>query len=170
MSPPLRTAEDNNALWAALADGTLSTVGTDHCPFTMEQKKAGINDFRKIPGGAGGVEHRLALLNTYGLLTNRLNFNQIVNLFSSTPSAIFGISPRKGILEEGSEADIVVWNPEQESVISARSHHMNCDINIYEGMQVKGRADYVIRGGQVVIENGSLIPGAGRGKFLFRTI
>ena len=170
ISPPLRAPEDSNALWEALADGTLSTVGTDHCPYTMDQKKAGINDFRKIPGGAGGVEHRLALLYNYGLLTNRLNFNQIVNLFSSAPSGIFGILPCKGILAEGADADIVIWNPEPESVISAKNHHMNCDVNIYEGMQVKGRAEYVIKAGKVVIENGSLVPGASRGQFLFRTI
>ncbi len=170
ISPPLRTAEDNKALWEALADGTLSTIGTDHCPYTLDQKKAGINDFRQIPGGAGGVEHRLALLYTFGVLTKLLNFNQLVNIFSSAPSGIFGISPRKGILAEGSDADILVWNPEPESIISAKSHHMNCDVNIYEGMQVKGRAEYVIRDGKVVIENGNLVSGVGRGKFLFRTI
>lgn len=98
MSPPLRTTEDNKALWEALADGSLSTVGTDHCPFRMDQKRAGINDFRKIPGGAGGVEHRLSLLYTYGLLTKQLNFNQIVNLYSFMPFRIFGISPRKGVI------------------------------------------------------------------------
>ncbi len=170
ISPPLRTTYDNNALWEALADGTLSTVGTDHCPFTMAQKKAGLDDFRKIPGGAGGVEHRLSLLYTYGLLTKRLTFNQMVNLVSSKPSEIFGISPRKGVLMEGSDADIVIWNPEPESIISVKSHHMNCDINIYEGIHVKGRAEYVIRSGKVVIENGSLVSGVSPGKFLFRTI
>ena len=170
ISPPLRTTYDNHALWEALADGSLSTVGTDHCPFTMAQKRAGVDDFRKIPGGAGGVEHRLSLLYTYGLLTKRLNFNQMVNLVSSTPSEIFGISPRKGTLVEGSDADIVIWNPEADSIISVKSHHMNCDINIFEGIPVKGRAEYVIRGGNVVIEDGSLVSGASAGKFLFRTI
>ncbi|MDZ7635155.1 MAG: amidohydrolase family protein [Bacteroidales bacterium] len=96
MNPPLRTAEDNTALWDALTDGTLSTVGTDHCPFTVAQKRAGIEDFRKIPGGAGGVEHRLSLLYTYGLLTKRLDFNQMINLASATPADIFGVYPRKG--------------------------------------------------------------------------
>ena len=91
ISPPLRTSGDNNALWDALTDGTISTLGTDHCPFTMDQKSAGINDFRRIPGGAGGVEHRLSLLYTYGLLTNRLTFNQIVNLYSS---GLGGVSDR----------------------------------------------------------------------------
>ncbi len=170
ISPPLRTTYDNNALWEALADGTLSTVGTDHCPFTMAQKRAGMDDFRKIPGGAGGVEHRLSLLFTYGVLTKRLTFNQMVNLVSSRPSEIFGISPGKGSLMEGSDADMVIWNPEPESIISVKSHHMNCDINIYEGIPVKGRAEYVIRGGNVVIENGSLVTGTSPGRFLSRTI
>jgi len=170
ISPPLRTTDDNNALWEALADGTLSTVGTDHCPFTMAQKWAGIDDFRKIPGGAGGVEHRLSLLYTYGLLTKRISFNQMVNLVSCTPSEIFGLSPRKGTLKEGSDSDIVIWNPEPESTISVKSHHMNCDINIYEGIPAKGRAEFVIRGGKVVIEKGSLVSGASPGRFLFRTI
>lgn len=170
MSPPLRTTEDNQALWEALADGTLSTVGTDHCPFTMAQKETGKEDFRKIPGGAGGVEHRLSLLYTYGLLTKRLTFDQMVNLYSSAPARIFGISPRKGILAEGSDADLVIWDPEPESVISAGSHHMNCDINIYDGLKVKGRPEYVIRGGRVVIENGRAESVARQGKYLFRTV
>ncbi|MBE0677257.1 MAG: dihydropyrimidinase [Bacteroidales bacterium] len=170
ISPPLRTTYDNNALWEALADGTLSTVGTDHCPFTMAQKRAGMDDFRKIPGGAGGVEHRLSLLFTYGVLTKRLTFNQMVNLVSSKPSEIFGISPGKGSLMEGSDADMVIWNPEPESIISVKSHHMNCDINLYEGIPVKGRAEYVIRGGNVVIETGSLVTGTSPGRFLSRTI
>ncbi len=169
MSPPLRTNHDNNALWDALADGTLSSVGTDHCPFTIAQKRAGKDDFRKIPGGAGGVEHRLSLLYTYGLLTKRLNFNQMVNLSASTPAEIFGISSRKGSLTVGSDADIVIWNPQPESIISVKSHHMNCDINIYEGIPVRGQAEYVIRGGKVVIENGRLVPGTNPGGYLFRT-
>ena len=156
MSPPLRTRDDVDALWDALGDGTVSTVGTDHCPFTMEQKKAGFNDFRKIPGGAGGVEHRLELLYTYGLLTNRLTFNQMVNLFSTRPAKIFGLYPRKGEITEGSDADVIIWNPDNEKTISVKTHHQNCDINIYEGMPVKGNADYVIKGGQVIIENGKM--------------
>ena len=170
MSPPLRTAEDNQALWEALADGTLSTVGTDHCPFTMAQKETGKEDFRMIPGGAGGVEHRLSLLYTYGVLTKRLTFNHMVNICSSTPAGIFHISPRKGILAEGSDADLMIWNPERESVISAMSHHMNCDINIYEGLKVKGQPEYVILGGKVVIENGRAESVARQGKSLFRTV
>jgi dihydropyrimidinase len=170
ISPPLRTREDNEALWNAIADGTISTAGTDHCPFTMEQKRAGINDFRKIPGGAGGVEHRLALLYTYGVLTKRLNINQMVNIFSSSPAEIFGLYPSKGKISKGSDADLVIWNPGAESVISAKSHHQNCDINIYEGMHVKGNAEYVIAGGDIMIEKGQKTDLKKTGKYLYRTI
>jgi len=170
MSPPLRTAADNEALWAALADGTLCTVGTDHCPFTRAQKKAGKDDFRKIPGGAGGVEHRLSSLYTYGLLTKRLNFNQLVKLYSSEPARLFGLYPRKGEIARGSDADIVIWNPEPENIISSATHHMNSDIDVYEGMPVKGGVEYVIREGDIVIENGRMAGRVRPGRFLFRTI
>ena len=169
ISPPLRAPEDNKALWSALADGTISTVGTDHCPFAIARKLTGINDFRKIPGGAGGVEHRMALLCTHGALTKRLNINQIVNITSGSPSEIFGLSPRKGKIVTGSDADLVIWNPATENVISATTHHQNCDINIYEGMKVKGYANYVIRRGEVIIEKGQMTGSVKPGEFLFRT-
>jgi dihydropyrimidinase len=170
ISPPLRTEADSDALWHALADGTVSTVGTDHCPFTAEQKRAGLEDFRRIPGGAGGVEHRLALLYTYGILTGRLNFNQLVNIYSAEPARIFGIHQQKGDIVAGADADIVIWNPEPAGIISAESHHMNCDINIYEGMAVRGSPEYVIKGGEVVVERGDMTGPAGRGRYLHRTV
>ncbi|MFZ0471873.1 MAG: dihydropyrimidinase, partial [Bacteroidales bacterium] len=170
MSPPLRTKNDSDSLWDAIGDGTVSTVGTDHCPFTMEHKRAGDNDYRKIPGGAGGVEHRLELLYTHGVLTNRLTFNQMVNIFSTGPAKIFGLYPRKGEIAAGADADLVIWNPDHEKNISAGTHHQNCDINIYEGMPVKGTADYVIKGGNVIIENGKMMSPEITGKYLFRTI
>ena len=170
ISPPLRTPDDNRALWEALADGTLDTVGTDHCPFTMVQKRAGAEDFRKIPGGAGGVEHRLQLLYTHGVLTKRLTINQVVNLTSAAPAGIFGLQQRKGTIQAGSDADLVIWNPAARSTISAENHHMNCDINIYEGMQIRGRAEYVIKGGNVVIENGELAAGITPGRYLSRKV
>lgn len=170
ISPPLRTEADNDALWHALGDGTLNSVGTDHCPYTAEQKRAGIEDFRKIPGGAGGVEHRLALLYTYGVLTGRLTFNQLVNLFTTEPARIFGIPGRKGEIATGSEADIVIWNPDPAGVVSAESHHMSCDINIYEGMAVRGAPEFVIKGGEVVIEKGAMTAPVRKGNYLNRTI
>jgi dihydropyrimidinase len=170
ISPPLRKPEDCEALWLALADGTVDAVGTDHCPFMMSDKRAGLSDFRLIPGGAGGVEHRLALLYTYSFLTKRLNINQMVNLFSAQPAKIFGLSNRKGQIMAGADADLVIWNPEPETVISAANHHQNCDTNIYEGMRVKGMAEYVIRNGRVVIENGKMIRDIENGNYLYRTI
>jgi dihydropyrimidinase len=170
MSPPLRTKADNAALWKGISEGTISSAGTDHCPFTMAQKMTGKEDFRKIPGGAGGVEHRLSLLYTYGVLTGQLNFNQLVKIFANGPARIFSLYPRKGEIRSGCDADIVIWNPQPEKTISAETHHQNCDINIYEGIKVRGNADYVIRGGEIIIENGRMTGSNKPGKFLHRPV
>ena len=147
MSPPLRKKEDNEALWQAIEEGTIQTVGTDHCPFTLNQKQFGRNDFTKIPNGAGSIEHRLALLFTYGVLTHRISINKFVDLISTQPAKIFGLYPKKGVIRIGSDADVVVWNPVKENIISASTHHQNCDINIFEGFKTQGEAEYVIVGG-----------------------
>jgi dihydropyrimidinase len=168
ISPPLRKKEDNEALWNAISKGNIQTIGTDHCPFNLKQKAVGINDFRKIPNGAGGVEHRLELLYTYGILKNKINLNQWVNICSTQPSKIFGLYPAKGEIAIGSDADIVIWNPNSENVISAKTHHQNCDSNIFEGIKTKGFAEFVIKNGNVVIENGKLITPSEQGKFLKR--
>lgn len=170
MSPPLRRREDNEALWAALADGTVSVVGTDHCPWTMAQKETGIGDFRKIPGGAGGVEHRLSLLYTYGVLGNRISINRMVELISANPAMIFGLYPKKGTVAPGSDADLVIWNPDVQGVISSQTHRQNCDINIYEGFHVRGNADCVIAGGRVIIENGIMTAQPAGGRYLSRPL
>lgn len=149
MSPPLRKKQDNEALWKAVADGTIQTIGTDHCPFTLEQKRNGLHDFRRIPNGAGGVEHRLALLYTYGVLEKKITLNQFVALTSTNASKIFGMYPAKGIIAEGSDADIVVWSPEKETIISARTHIQNCDLNIYEGVKTKGAPEFVVFEGNI---------------------
>lgn len=168
LSPPLRGLPDREALWEGLADGTLQTVGTDHCPFMMAQKEKGVSDFRKIANGAGSVEHRLALLYTYGVLEGRISIHRFVELVSAGPAALFGLFPRKGNLRQGADADLVIWNPVHASVISAGSHHQHCDHNIYEGFPVKGRAEYVIAGGELVMEQG--VPCHTRhGRYLYRT-
>ncbi len=159
MSPPLRKAADNEALWQALADGTIQTIGTDHCPFTLEQKKFGIHEFTKIPNGAGGIEHRLALLYTYGVLKGRISINKFIELVSTRPAKVFGLYPKKGVVRIGSDADIVVWDPEKESVISAKTHHQNCDLNIYEGFKILGTPEYVILGGDIAIRKGKFKSG-----------
>ena len=168
MSPPLRTKKDNESLWEAVADGTISVIGTDHCPFTMSQKKAGINDFRKIPGGAGGVEFRSALLYTFGVVAGRLTLERMMELISSGPAKIFGLYPRKGVIMEGADADLVIWNPLPRQKISAKSQHQNCDINIYDDLEVNGRAEYVIINGNVVLESGKMPNHDLSGKYLLR--
>lgn len=157
MSPPLRKIEDNNALWEGIVDGSISSIGTDHCPFTLAQKKKGIEDFRKIPNGAGGVEHRMALLFTYGVQQNKISLNRFVEITSTNPAKIFGLYPQKGIIREGADADLLIWNPESRQMISAKTHHSNCDLNVYEGFQTLGEAECVIRGGKLVVEAGRLI-------------
>lgn len=150
MSPPLRKKDDNDALWEAISNGSVKTIGTDHCPFTLKQKETGINDFRKIPNGAGGVEHRLTLLYTYGVLEEKINLNQFVALISTNAAKIFGMYPAKGIIAEGSDADIVVWDPQKENIISSKTHHQNCDLNIYEGLKTKGSPEYVVIAGNII--------------------
>lgn len=164
MSPPLRKKADNDALWNALDSGIIDTVGTDHCPFTLEQKKYGINDFRKIPNGAGGVEHRLELLYTYGVLANKLSLNKWVDLCSAKPAELFGLKS-KGKIAERMDADIVIWNPEYESTISKNTHYQNCDLNIYEDFKTKGKAETVIRNGEIMVENGELKFELSNGKY-----
>jgi dihydropyrimidinase len=168
ISPPLRKKEDIEALWDAASGEIVNTIGTDHCPFSLSQKKAGVSDFRKIPNGAGGVEHRLALLYTFGVLKNRITINQMIDLFSTRPAQVFGLFPSKGDIMIGSDADLVVWNPEPERIISAKTHHQNCDINIYEGFKTRGVADYVITSGRIAVEKGKLINPEIRGKFIKR--
>jgi dihydropyrimidinase len=169
MSPPLRKKEDQNTLWKSINKGIIKTVGTDHCPFNLEQKEQGIDDFRKIPNGAGGVEHRMSLLFSYGVLQNRINYNQFVDITSTQAAKIFGLYPQKGEIAVGSDADIVIWNPKTENTISVENHHHNCDLEIYEGAKTFGVAEIVILNGEVVVENGTLVYEK-NGKFLKRTV
>jgi dihydropyrimidinase len=168
ISPPLRKKADNKALWEAVSKGIISAIGTDHCPFNQSQKEAGLYDFRKIPNGAGGVEHRLELLYTFGFLENLITLNQMVDLISTRPAKIFGLFPLKGDIIVGADADLVIWNPDSENTISYKTHQQNCDINIYEGIRTKGYARHVLAGGKIVIENKNLIDPEIRGRFLKR--
>ncbi len=169
LSPPLRGAEDREALMAGLQDGTLQVVATDHCPFFMDQKKQGLRDFRKIANGAGGVEHRMALLYTYGVLSEKLTRQHFVDLCSTAPAQIFGLFPQKGIIAEGSDADFVIWDPHKKDTISARTHFQNSDINIYEGMETTGKAEIVIKGGQIAFQD-SRVNELPPGKLLKRSL
>jgi len=166
ISPPLRKKADNDALWEALSGGIIQTTATDHCPFHLIQKKVGLNDFRKIPNGAGSIEHRLSMLYTYGVLQNRITLNQWVSATSTAAAKIFGLYPRKGALEPGSDADLVIWNPNTEQVVSAKSHYQNSDMNIYEGMKTTGRPEHVLCRGKLVVENGNFLNQLRQGEFL----
>lgn len=168
LSPPLRKKEDNQALWSALAEKELQTVGTDHCPFMLEQKRAGIQDFTKIANGAGSVEHRLTLLYTYGVLQNKISLNQFVNIISTAPAKIFGLYPRKGEIAVGSDADLVIWNPKKEDTISVKDHFMHCDQDIFDGFLTRGRPEYVITQGRIAVKHGERTEIDLKGKFLKR--
>ncbi len=170
ISPPLRTIEDSAQLWEGIQNGVIQTLGTDHCPFSFEQKSAGINDFRKIPNGAGGIEHRLELLYTYGVLNEMITINRMVDIFSTQPAKIFGLYPQKGEIAVGSDADLVIWNPNLESIISAKTHHSKADMSIYEGFTLKGKAQYVISNGNIVMDNEKLTSELPIGKLLRRKV
>lgn len=165
MSPPLRKAGDQSALWDAIASGAIQSIGTDHCPFTLGQKKNGKSDFTKIPNGAGGIEHRPSLMFTFGVLENRISMQQWVNILSTNPAKLFGLK-NKGDIRPGMDADVVIWDADAKKTISARDHHQNCDQNIYEGITVKGLAKYVITNGRVAIKNQSLIEDNLSGRFI----
>ena len=169
MSPPLRKIQDQNILWDSLNKGIIKTVGTDHCPFNLDQKLKGKDDFRKIPNGASGVEHRMKLLFTYGILQNRITYNQFVDITSTQAAKIFGLYPQKGEIEIGSDADLVIWNPKTENTISVENHHQNCDLETYEGFKTIGEPEIVIANGEVKVENGKLISDS-KGKFIKRPV
>jgi dihydropyrimidinase len=151
ISPPIRPKSEQQRLWKGLSDGTFDVVATDHCPFNLiGQKDQGLRDFTKIPSGAGSIEHRLSLLYTYGVITGKITINQFVNLVSTRPAEIFGLGDRKGKLLPGYDADIVIWDPAYHGTISMANHVQRCDVDIYEGFSVTGRAETVILSGKIV--------------------
>jgi len=170
MSPPLRQAGNEEKLWRGLSGNDLQAISTDHCPFCMkEQKELGKNDFSKIPNGAPGIETRMTLVYDGGVRTGRISLNRFVELTSTAPAKIFGLFPRKGTVAPGSDADLVIFDPNAEHVLSARTHHMKVDYNPYEGRRVTGRADIVMSRGRVIVENGKFSGRPGAGSFLKRS-
>ncbi len=169
MSPPLRARETQEHLWRGLACGDLQVVATDHCPFRMrDQKIAGKDDFSRIPNGAPGIEHRVTLLHDGGVRAGRVTLNRFVEIVATAPARIFGLYPRKGTIAPGSDADIVIFDPDRHTVISAATHHMKVDYNPYEGREVVGAVDTVLLRGRVIVENGRFVGGRGGGLFLKR--
>lgn len=171
MSPPLRKAYDQEALWKGISLGEISTIGTDHCSFNYkEQKDIGIEDFTKIPNGAPGVEHRMGLIYTYGVLGDKISLNQMVALTSTNAAKLFGLFPQKGTIAVGSDADIVVWDPNFNSCINAKEQTQKVDYTPYEGFILKGRVLHEFLRGNKVISNAELIEKEPLGKYLCRKL
>ncbi len=167
-SPPLRRKEDNYELWRGILEENIDIIATDHCPFKKEQKESGKNNFVKIPFGLPGVENAFPLLYTEGVLKRDIDIVQIYKMMSLNPAKIFGLYPEKGTLREGSDADIVIFNPEKKMKLEVRELHTNCDWSPYEGWKLDGCPEYTISRGEVVYRNGKIIALKGRGKFLKR--
>jgi dihydropyrimidinase len=169
MSPPLRPKETQERLWRGLAFNDLQAISTDHCPFCMkEQKTLGEGDFSKIPNGAPGIETRMSLVYDGGVRPGRISLSRFVELTSTSPAKIFGLFPRKGTIAPGSDADLVIFDPEKKVRLSAKTLHMKVDYNPYEGREVTGATDTVISRGRVVIDGGKFVGRAGSGAFLKR--
>ncbi len=168
MSPPLREKKDQKALWAGLNQGLVQIVGTDHCPFKWEQKMMGKDDFSKIPNGHPAIENRMELLWSEGVEKGNISANKYVEVTSTNPAKIFGMYPQKGCIAIGSDADIVIFDPNEEHKLSVNTHHMNVDYSAYEGWEVKGKCKTIILRGQVAIDNGEVKIEKGYGQFVKR--
>jgi dihydropyrimidinase len=168
MSPPFRSKDHQNSLWAGLQSGSLQVVATDHCSFTTKQKRFGVGDFTKIPNGTGGLEDRMPVLWTAGVNTGRLTLNEFVAVTSTNIAKILGMYPRKGAIVEGADADIVVWDPKKKKTISAKSQQSVIDYNVFEGRKVKGLPRFVLSRGQLVLDDGKLDVHPGHGEFVPR--
>jgi dihydropyrimidinase len=169
-SPPLRPREHQGSLWRGLRTNDLSVVSTDHCPFCFaEQKELGRDDFSKIPNGIPGVEHRMDLLHQ-GVAAGELSLARWVEVAATTPARMFGLYPRKGTIQPGADADIVIYNPAARQVLSAAAHHMNVDYSAYEGMEITGQVETVLSRGRFVIDAGEYRGEPGHGRFLRRDL
>ena len=169
MSPPLRAKGNEEALWAGLKRDELALVSTDHCPFCMkEQKELGKDSFAKIPNGAPGIEQRMSLLWDAGVRSKRIDINRYVQITSTAAAKIFGLYPKKGTIAPGSDADLVVLDPEREIRWSAKSHHMRVDYNPYEGRTTRGAPSHVFSRGNLIVENDKWLGKAGAGQFIKR--
>ncbi len=169
MSPPLRDKRNQNILWNGLRDGIVSTLGTDHAPFDFAtQKQMGIKDFTKIPNGMPTLEDRVNLFYTYGVKRGRLDLHRFVDTASTQAAKLFGLFPRKGTIQPGSDADLVIYDPNYRGKLSVKTQTMNVDYNPFEGMIIEGRPSAVTVRGQVAVRDGKFVGQIGRGNFLQR--
>src|SRR5881397_603309 len=168
-TPPLREKWHQEKLWNGLKRDHLQVVSTDHCPFCFkEQKELGRDDFTKIPNGGPGIEHRMSLVFSGGVNKGRFSVNRFVELVSTTPAKIFGLYPRKGTVAVGSDADIVIFDPNREHTISAATHHMRVDYSMFEGLKVKGTPEVVLSRGRMLVNGDKFDGKPGSGEFLKR--
>jgi dihydropyrimidinase len=168
-TPPLRPKEHQPKLWDGLKDDHLQVVSTDHCPFCFaDQKILGKDDFTKIPNGGPGIENRLQLIYHHGVNSGKLSLNRFVEIVSTAPARIFGMYPRKGEIAPGSDADLVLWDPDEPYTISAHTHHMRVDYSMFEGFEVRGNARTVISRGEAIVDRGQFLGRAGRGEYIKR--
>jgi dihydropyrimidinase len=168
MSPPLRQKKDQETLWAGINQNLVNVVATDHCPFKWEQKLMGKDDFSKIPNGHPAIENRMELLFSEGVNKGRITLNKYVEVACTNPAKIFGMFPKKGTIAVGSDADILLFDPNEKHTLSVNSHHMNVDYSAYEGWEVNGKVKTVLLRGQVAIDKGECLVKKGYGKFVKR--
>lgn len=169
MSPPLREKKNQDVLWHGLRNGTIATLATDHAPFDFKsQKEMGREDFTKIPNGIPSLEDRVNLYFTYGVKRGRIDLHQFVNTASTNAARLFGLFPRKGTIQPGADADLVVYDPDYRGKISAKTHQMNLDYNCFEGVEIGGRPHVVTVRGRIAARDGKFVGEIGRGQFLRR--
>ncbi|MGH9587517.1 MAG: dihydropyrimidinase [Acidobacteriaceae bacterium] len=169
-TPPLRKKKNQQKLWDGLKHDHLQVVSTDHCPFCFaDQKALGKDDFTKIPNGGPGIENRMQLIYHHGVNAGRITLNRFVEITATAPAKIFGMYPKKGTIAPGSDADIVLWDPNAEHTISADTHHMRVDYSMFEGFNVRGNAKKVYSRGELVVDDGEFVGRTGRGHYLRRT-
>jgi dihydropyrimidinase len=168
-TPPPRDKANQEVLWNAVRTDVLSAISTDHCAFSWDgQKTLGREDFSKIPNGGPGLENRLQMMHEFGVRQGRISLTRMVELLSTNPAKYFGLYPRKGTVAVGSDADLVVFDPEKQATISASTHHSKCDYNLYEGTEVTGSPEIVLLRGKVLVEGDELVAEPGVGQFLKR--
>jgi dihydropyrimidinase len=155
-APSIKSAIHQQALWEGLVKGTLSVLATDHCPYTRSQKEAQLDDFSKVPGGMGGVELRLPLIYSAGVATNKLTLERFTQIWAEEPAKLFGLHPRKGFINTGSDADLVLFDPSQNWVVHAAELHMNTDCLSYEGMRLQGKVRATFLRGRLVCRENEL--------------
>ncbi len=169
LTPPLRPQEHQAKLWEGLARDHLQAVSTDHCPFHFHgQKTLGKDDFTRIPNGGPGIENRLQLIYHHGVNAGRLTLSRFVEVTATGPARLFGMYPNKGEIAPGSDADLVLWDPNARHTISAKTHHMRVDYSMYEGFEVQGNARTVLSRGEVIVDAGKFLGKPGRGRYLRR--